>query len=87
MAPQVVSSPTRRFVITREDAGVETNVAVSALLPNGYTTDQAVRATTLSNAAALRLANPGILFRVYSPSNGGAHTNGDCVWRSDIEYG
>ena len=87
MPPQPVSNPTRRFVLTRLDGAVETNVAIDTLLPTGYTTDQSARTVALSNAAALRLTNPGVVYRLYSPSNGGAHTNDDLVWRSDIDYG
>ena len=88
MAPVAVSNPGRRFVLTRLDGGVETNVALSTLLPNNYTSDQAIRATTLTNAGALRVANPGVVYKLYSPSNdGGPHTDGDLIWRSDIEYG
>jgi hypothetical protein len=84
MAPTPVTSPERRFVLTRLDGAVETNVAVSTLLPNNYTSDQALRATTYTNARALRQANAGVVYLLYSPSNGGPHTDGDLVWRSDV---
>jgi hypothetical protein len=84
MAPQAVTSPTRRFVLTRLDSGVETNVAISTLLPNNYASDQAVRATTYTNARTLRGANPGVVYILYGPTNGGAHTDGDRIWRSDV---
>ena len=82
MPPEVVSSPDRRFVVTRVDNGVETNVIASTPLPNNYTTDQAVRPGVMDNARAWLAANPGVHVRIYSPSNGGPHTDGDCVWDS-----
>lgn len=82
MAPEPVSSPTRRFVITRIDSGVETNVISSTPLTANYTTDQVVRAEYYDNAEAYLAANPGVVLRIYSPSNSGNHTDGDCVWDS-----
>lgn len=84
MAPEVVISPERRFVITRFDAGVETNVAISTLLPINFTTDQDVRQVVYANIASIVAANPGVRFRIYSPSNGGPHTDRDCIWDSSI---
>ena len=37
MAPQPVTSANRRFVVTRLENGVETNVIASTPLPNNYT--------------------------------------------------
>jgi hypothetical protein len=85
--PAGVSSPTRRFVITRLDGVTETNVVVSAMLPPNFTTDQPMRSDIIAQAEAMKAAEPGTLFRVYSPSNSGPHTSADCCWRSDIEYG
>lgn len=87
MAPQPVTFPHRRFVLTQTIGGAETNVIVSTPLANNYTTDRVERATALSGAFAAKNAQPGVLYKLYSPSNGGAHTDGDCVWRSDIDYG
>jgi hypothetical protein len=87
VAPQTVSNATRRFVITQTVGGVETNAWTGALLSSGFTTDRTARTAALAQADALKAANPAILYRVYSPSNSGAHSDGDCVWRSDIEYG
>jgi len=87
MPPQEVTFPHRRLVLTQTVLGVETNVMVSTPLANNYTTDQVERVTALQGAFAAKNAQPGVLYRVYSPSNGGPHTDGDCVWRSDIEYG
>ena len=77
-----MSSPTRRFVITRIDGGVETNVIASTPLPVNFTTDQVLRAEQYANAEAYLAANPGVVIRIYSPSNIGNHTDGDCVWDS-----
>lgn len=87
MAPTPVTSPDRRFVLTRLDGGVETNVSVSTLLPANYTSDQALRATVYANARSLRDANPSVVYLLYSPSNGGAHTNGDRIWDSRLNGG
>jgi hypothetical protein len=87
VAPQTVSNATRRFVITQTVGGVETNAWTGGLLASGFTTDRTARAAALAQAATLKAANPAILYRVYSPSNSGAHTDGDCVWRSDVDYG
>lgn len=84
MAPEAVTNPERRFVLTRVDGATETNVAVGALLPNNYTTDQASRTIAMSNARSLRAANPGVVYLLYSPSNGGDHTDNDLIWRSDV---
>jgi len=85
VAPQPVSSPTRRFVVTKIDAGVETNIAVGTLLPSGYTTDAPQRSIVFDTTLpAMLAANPGVTIRVYSPSNGGAHVDGDCVWDSRV---
>jgi hypothetical protein len=87
MAPQPVTFPHRRFVLTQTIGGVETNVMVSTPLPNNYSTDRVERAVALEGAFAAKNAQPGVLYRLYSPSNGGAHTDGDIIWRSDVEYG
>lgn len=84
MAPEPVSQPDRRFVVTRVDAGVETNVIASTPLPPNYATDQVVRAGTYDNILRYLADNPGVHLRVYGPTNGGAHTNGDCIWDSTI---
>jgi len=87
VAPQTVTFPHRRFVLTQTILGVETNVMVSTPLANNFTTDRVERATALSGAFAAKNAQPGVLYKLYSPSNGGAHTDNDLVWRSDIDYG
>jgi hypothetical protein len=87
MAPQAVTFPDRRFVLTQTVLGVETNVMVSTPLGNKYPTDAPERLVAMNGAFAAKNAQPGVLYRLYSPSNGGAHTDGDCVWRSDVEYG
>lgn len=84
MPPQPVSSPTRRFVLTKIENSVETNVAVSALLPNGFTSDQTMRAAQLASVRGLKRQNPNLVYRLYSPSNSGNHTDGDCVWDSRV---
>ena len=84
MAPSAVNNPDRRFVLTRVDAGVETNVAISTLLPVNFSTDAAVRTVVYSNARSLRTANPDVHYRLYGPTNGGAHTDGDCIWDSAV---
>jgi len=83
MAPQPVTNPERRFVLTRLDGGVEINVVVSTALPSNFTSDQAIRATILSTARSTKLSNSGVVYLLYSPSNGGPHTDGDLIWRSD----
>lgn len=87
MAPEAVTFPHRRFVLTQTVGGVETNVIVSTPLANNFSTDAVERATALEGAYASKNAQPGVLYRLYSPSNGGAHIDNDLVWRSDIEYG
>lgn len=87
MAPEAVTFPARRFVLTQTVGGVETNVIVSTPLPNNYSTDRLERAAALSEAFAAKNAQPGVLYKLYSPTNGGAHTDGDLIWRSDIDYG
>lgn len=82
MAPTPVTSPERRFVATRVDAGVETNIISSTPLPNNYTSDQVIRRQSYDNVVAWLAANPGVHVRVYGPTNGGAHTDGDCIWDS-----
>jgi hypothetical protein len=83
--PEPVSSPTRRFVVTRIDAGVETNVIASNPLGPNYTTDQVVRAQTYDNVRTWLAANPGVHLRIYSPANNGvAHTDDDCIWDSTL---
>lgn len=82
MAPEPVTFPERRFVVTRLDGGVEANVISSTPLPNNFTTDSAVRPGVMANARAWLAANPGVVVFIYSPSNGGAHTDADRVWDS-----
>jgi len=84
MPPQPVSSPERRFVVTRFDNGVETNVIATTPLQANYTSDQVIRKQTYANIATYLAANPGVRLRIYSPSNGGAHTDGDCIWDSAL---
>ena len=86
MPPQEVTFPHRRFVLTQTVLGVETNVIISTPLANNYPTDAPER-VAMNGAFAAKNAQPGVLYRLYSPTNGGAHTDGDCVWRSDIDYG
>jgi len=86
MAPQPgVTFPERRFIVTRldEGTGVETNVINSTALPNGYTTDQAVRPGFMQNARNFVEANPGV-YIIYGPTNGGYWTNADRVWDSRV---
>jgi hypothetical protein len=87
MAPEAVTFPHRRFVLTQTVGGVETNLIVSTPLPTNYTSDQVERKAAFDSAWAAKNAQPGVLYRIYSPSNGGPHTDGDCVWRSDVDYG
>lgn len=82
MAPTPVSNPDRRFVLTRVDAGVETNVALSSLLPVGFTTDASVRSTVYATTRTAIQSNQDVHYRLYSPSNGGSHTDGDLIWDS-----
>lgn len=85
MAPQPVSNPERRFVLTRLSGGVETNVAVGALLASNFATDATQRATALAGARSNKLSSPGDVFLLYGPSNGGAHTDRDRIWDSRIK--
>lgn len=89
MAPQAVTFPHRRFVLTKTVGGVETNVIMSTPLPTNYSSDRLERAEALSGAFMAKIAEPGVLYKLYSPSNGTnvPHTDGDCCWRSDIDYG
>ena len=87
MAPEAVTFPHRRFVLTQTVLGVETNVMVSTPLANNFPTDASERLVAMNGAFAAKNAQPGVLYKLYSPSNGGPHTDGDLVWRSDIEYG
>jgi hypothetical protein len=82
-----VTFPERRFIVTRTDAGVETNVINSTPLSPNYTSDQLLRGQMHQNALDYLAANPGVLIKVYGPTNGGYWTDGDVVWRSDIDYG
>ena len=84
MPPEPVTSPTRRFVVTRIDNGVETNVIATTPLPANYTSDQVVRRQCGDNIATYLAANPGVVLRVYGPTNGGDHTDGDCIWDSRV---
>jgi hypothetical protein len=87
MPPEPVTFPHRRFVLTQTVGGVETNVMVSTPLANNYPTDAPERLVAMNGAFAAKNAQPGVLYILYSPSNGGAHTDGDVTWRSDIDYG
>lgn len=83
--PAGITFPTRRFVATQVDeaTGVETVVIQSTALPNGFTTDQAVRPGAMQTARDFMAANPGV-YRIYSPCAGAYYTDGDCVWDSRI---
>ena len=59
-------------------------IIATAPLPPNYTSDQVVRAQCGDNIRAYLAANPGVILRVYSPSNGGDHTDGDCIWDSRV---
>jgi hypothetical protein len=87
MAPESVTFPHRRFVLTQTIGGVETNAIVSTPLANNYTTDQTERLEARAAAFQAKNAQPGVLYKLYGPSNGGAHTDDDLIWRSDIDYG
>jgi hypothetical protein len=87
MAPEAVNFPERRFVITQTINGVETNVMQSTPLPSGYTSDQTERYEMRAAAFQAKNAQPGVLYKIYGPTNGGPHTDGDLIWRSDIDYG
>lgn len=86
MPPEPVTSPHRRFVVTRIDAGVETNVIATTPLPVNYSTDDVVRRQTGDNIQAYLIANPGVILRVYGPTNviNEPHTDGDCIWDSRV---
>lgn len=84
MAPTPVQSPERRFVVTRFDAGVESNVIATTPLPVNFTSDQVVRKQTYDNIAVYLADNPGVRFRIYGPTNGGDHTDDDCIWDSAV---
>lgn len=84
MAPEPVQSPERRFVVTRIDNGVETNVISTTPLPPNYTSDQVVRRQCGDNIRNYLAANPGVILRVYGPTNGGPHTDADCIWDSRV---
>jgi hypothetical protein len=84
MPPTPVSSPDRRFVVTRFDNGIESNVIATTPLSSGYTSDQVIRKQTFDNIATYLANNPGIRFRIYGPTNGGDHTDDDCIWDSAI---
>jgi hypothetical protein len=84
MAPQPVTSANRRFVVTRLEGGVETNVIASTPLPNNYTTDQVLRRQMYDNCRQFLIDNPGV-YLVYSPANvGNEHLDSDLVWDSRI---
>ena len=87
MAPTPVSNPDRRFVLTRLDGSTETNVTISTLLSANYSTDAAVRSAMYDTTRTTRDANPGVVYLLYGPSNGGAHTNGDRIWDSRLNGG
>ena len=85
MAPEPVNQPERRFVVTRFDNGVESNVIASTPLGPNYTTDQALRAQFYGNIRDYLAANPGVRFRLYGPTNGGPHTDDDCIWDGAVQ--
>ena len=85
MPPEPVTSPERRYVITRIDGGVETNVIASTPLPPNFTDDQVLRSQYLNNISRYMIDNPGVRFRVYSASNGGQHTDDDCIWDTSVQ--
>lgn len=89
MAPEAVTFPHRRFVLTQTVGGVETNVIISTPLPVNYSTDRVEREAAMSGAWQAKNLQPGVLYKLYSPTNGTnvPHTDGDCCWRSDIDYG
>lgn len=87
MPPQPVTFPERRFVLTQTIGGVETNVISSTPLSPNYSSDQQVRDEVRAQAWQAKNAQPGVLYKLYGPTNGGAHTDGDLIWRSDIDYG
>jgi hypothetical protein len=84
--PSGIASPTRRFALTSLNVGtgVETTVAISTLLPTNFTSDQAIRATTLANARSLKATNPGVVYILYGPVNSGYYTDGDRIWDSRV---
>ena len=84
MAPEPVQNPDRRFVLTKLVGGVETNVTAGNTLPNNYATDAPQRVPAMDNAKLLRLADPDAVYLLYSPSNGGPHTDGDLIWDSRV---
>lgn len=77
-------SATRRFVITRLDGDVETNLAIMPTLTVGFTTDASQRPQAMEQARALRDANPGWVILLYSPASAGGHTDADRCWDSRI---
>jgi hypothetical protein len=87
MAPEIVTFPERRFVLTQTINGVETNVISSTPLSPNYDSDQQVRDEVRAQAWMAKNAQPGVLYKLYGPTNGGPHTDGDLIWRSDIDYG
>ena len=87
MPPQTVTFPERRFVLTQTIDGVETNVIQSTPLAPNYKSDQQERDAVRAQAWQAKNAQPGVLYKLYGPTNGGAHTDGDLIWRSDIDYG
>lgn len=84
MAPEPVSQPERRFVATRLDNGVETNVIASTPLSQNATTDAPLRAQQYDNARRYLADNPGVVIFVYGPTNGGPHTDDDRIWDSRV---
>lgn len=87
MPPQSVSFPERRFVLTKIVDGVETNVIASTPLSPNYSSDQQVRSEIGAQAWFARNQQPGIVYKLYGPTNGGPHTDDDCIWRSDVNEG
>lgn len=84
MAPTPVTFPHRRFVVTRLDGAVETNVFQSTALANNYSTDQGFREGVMDNVRTIIAQNPGVVVLIYGPTNGGNHTDGDRIWDSRV---
>jgi hypothetical protein len=87
MAPEIVTSPERRFVLTQTINGVETNVIASTPLSPNYSSDQTVRKEAQQQAWIAKNLNPDILYKLYGPTNGGPHTDDDLIWASSLGGG